>query len=320
MAAARRLPPAVWLLTFEAAARHQSFSRAARILGTSQPAVSQRVLHLEAELGVSLFRRLPRGVVPTPEGARLLTALQQGFGLIEEAVAELRTLGSRQRLTVVTDFGFAAFWLMPRLGSLKAAAAALDVRVLTSQAELDPRGEPVDLAIAFGRGAWRGCRADLLFPEIVLPVCAPALLGRYRPPTTLAELAALPLIHLEGDEAARWLDWPAWLEAAGSSQSPAAGHGLGLNNYILVVQAALSGQGVALGWRPLVDDLLRTGQLVAALDHPVRTERGYHLVRARGHGTSPTMERFTAWLRRQLDSSLSPAGCAALPPWPGADP
>jgi len=303
MAQARRLPPAAWLLTFEAVARQQSFSRAAKALGTSQPAVSQRVMHLEAELGLPLFRRLPRGVALTPEGARLLAALGEGFGLIERAVDELRAAGRERHLTVITDFGFAAFWLLPRLGSLKAAAAGLDVRVLTTQAELDPRREPVDLAIAFGHGTWPGCSAEPLLPELVLPVCGPTLLERRQRLRTPAELAGLPLVHLESGGATRWLDWPAWLEAAGAD-GPGPSRGLVLDNYILVIQAALAGQGVALGWRPLVDDLLRTGQLVAALDREVRTPRGYHLVRPRGQGASRTVELFQAWLRRQLDPPM----------------
>lgn len=323
MAGTRRLPPAAWLLTFEAVARHRSFSRAARALGTSQPAASQRVLHLEAELGLALLRRLPRGVAPTEEGSRLLAALDEGFGRIEEALegARAAAAGRAARLTVSTDFGFAAFWLLPRLGSLAATAPGIEVRVLTTQAEPDLGREPaVDLAIAFGDGRWPGCAAEPLLPEAVLPVAAPALLRP--PPRTPAELAALPLIHLEAAAPGRrrWLDWPAWLAAAGGDAAPppgdGGGRGLALDNYILVLQAAVAGQGVALGWRPLVDDLLATGQLVAALDREVRSGCGYHLVRPRGRSAGRAAALFEGWLRRQL----TPAGRAAPPPASGAAP
>lgn len=299
MAPVRRLPPASWLLTFEAVARAQSFSRAAQVLGTTQPAVSQRMTQLEAFLGLALFRRLARGVVPTAEGLRLLAALGEGLDLIEAALDELRASGRQQRLTVITDFGFAAFWLLPRLGSLRTAAPELDVRVLTTQAQLDPRREPVDLAIAFGSAAsWPGCSVEPLFPEIVQPVSGPALWRAHPPPRSLAELAALPLVHLESGGSDRWLDWPGWLRAAGGIGAEPE-RGLTLDNYILVLQAAIAGQGIALGWRPLTNDLLRSGQLVPALDRTVRTASGYHMVRARG-GARPATRLFDAWLRRQL--------------------
>ncbi|MCB1883752.1 MAG: LysR family transcriptional regulator [Geminicoccaceae bacterium] len=295
MAPARHLPPLSWLLAFEAAARAEGFSRAARALGTSQPAVSQKVALLEAALGQPLFRRLPRGIALTDAGQRLLSALGEGLDRIEGEVRTLRAGGGAGRLTVVTDFGFAAFWLLPRLGAFR-AATGLDVRVLTTQAEIDPRAEPVDLAVAFGEGRWPGCAAEPLFPEVVLPVCAPELLVRHPSATEATDLRPWPLLHLEGDSTHRWLDWDGWFRAAGA-EPPPQGRGLALDNYILVVQAALAGEGLALGWRPLVDDLLKAGRLVPALDRPVRTACGYHLVRRRGQEESVPARRFLAWLQ-----------------------
>ncbi|MFO1074622.1 MAG: LysR substrate-binding domain-containing protein [Geminicoccaceae bacterium] len=313
MSAPRRLPPASWLLTFEEVARQHSFSRAARALGTTQPAVSQRIMQLEAALGTGLFRRLPRGVTLTPAGVALLAALSQGLDLIEAAIEALRRDGRPERLTVVTDFGFAAFWLMPRLAALRTAVAGLDVRVLTTQAEIDPRDEAVDLAIAFGDGAWPGCDADLLFPEIVLPVAAPGLL--LTAGAAAAALAGVPLIHLEGGQG-RWLDWTGWLAAADATL-PEAGRGLRLDNYILVIHAALAGHGIALGWRPLVDDLLAEGRLVAALDREVRSPaRGYFMVRPKGQPPSRPVRQFLSWMRRELSPparSGSPPGSRAAP-------
>ena len=295
MAATRQLPPLSWLLAFEAAARAEGFSRAARSLGTSQPAVSQKVALLEAALGQPLFRRLPRGIALTEAGARLLSALGEGLDRIEGEMEDLRARGGAHRLTVVTDFGFAAFWLLPRLGGFR-AMSGLDVRVLTTQAEIDPRAEPVDLAVAFGEGRWPGCAAEPLFPEVVLPVCAPTLLARHPTPVTPADLHRWPLLHLEGDSTHRWLDWDAWFKAT-DAPPPPPGRGLALDNYILVVQAALAGEGVALGWRPLVDDLLKSGGLVPAIDRPVRTACGYHLIQRRAQETGLPARKFRAWLR-----------------------
>lgn len=299
----RLLPPLAQLLAFEAAARHRSFSAAAAALGTSQPAVSQRIAALEGMLGVTLFQRTPRGVAPTPEGADLFAALREGLDLVEAAIAKTRSERRRRSLTVATDFGFAAFWLLPRLSSLRETAPDLDVRVMTAQGELDLHREPVDVLIAFGPGDWPGCAAEPLFPEVVLPICAPGLLARHGPPTDAAALATLPLLHLEAGSGRRWLDWAEVLAALGRPPSGRGEHGVTINNYPLVIQAALAGQGVALGWRPLVDDLLASGQLQPAWHEPITTERGYYLVHANRRGGSSEVKLFRRWLQAQVSGA-----------------
>src|SRR5215212_1564616 len=215
MSPIRRIPPLQWLLAFEAAARHKSFGSAAKALGTSQPAISQRIANLEASLGVTLFKRLPRGVQLTPEGAVLLAGLNEGLGSIEAAIMEMRQYRAEGQLTVATDFGFAGFWLVPRLTSLRRAAPDLDVRVVTSQTELDITREPVDVAIVFGSGQWPGCVAEFIVPEAVVPVCAPSLLESRPPPSSPRDLQAMPLLHLGAGENTPWLDWSGWFQAAG---------------------------------------------------------------------------------------------------------
>jgi putative choline sulfate-utilization transcription factor len=288
-----------WLLAFDAAARHKSFGSAAIALGTSQPAISQRIANLEATLGVKLFKRMPRGVQLTPEGAVLLARLNEGLGLLESAILEMRQHRSDGHLTVATDFGFAAFWLVPRLPSLRRAAPELDVRVVTSQTEVDITREPIDVAIVFGSGQWPGCVAEPIVPEAVIPVCAPGLLDSRPAPTTPRDLQALPLLHLEAVEDTQWLDWSGWFQAVGVAFA-ASEHRVTINNYSLVIQAALAGQGVALGWRPLVDDLLDKGQLVPALDRTVVTDRGYYFVHRRAAASSKVVTLFRSWLQGEL--------------------
>lgn len=306
MPAERLLPPLAQLLAFEAAARHRSFSAAAAALGTSQPAVSQRIAAFEADLGTPLFRRTPRGVEPTPEGADLFAALQEGLDIVEAALARTRGARRSRSLTVATDFGFAAFWLVPRLASLRETAPDLDVRVMTAQGELDLHREPVDVLIAFGPADWPGCAAEPLFPEVVLPICAPGLLDRRGVPADAAALAALPLLHLEAGDGRRWLDWAGFLSAVGHPVPRRGEHGVTINNYPLVIQAALAGQGVALGWRPLVDDLLATGQLRAAWSTPITTERGYYLVHANRRDGSREVRLFRRWLQGQVSPAPAP--------------
>lgn len=298
MSELKQLPPLQALVFFEAAARHQNFTAAAQELGTTQPAVSQRVGWLEQDLGVALFKRQHRGVALTAEGLRLFEAVREGLGVIGTAAAELRASRSAPVLTVATDFGFAAYWLMPRLHALRELVPDLDVRIFTSQNGFDLRKEPVDAAIGFGAGAWPGCEAELLFPEVVRPVCSPAFAARHGLSGAPQQLAGLPLLHLERPVPARWLGWADWFALHGLPASHGH-HDVTFNNYPLVIQAALAGQGVALGWTPLVDDLLAAGQLLA-LGEPERTECGYFLVLPRSARLAGVLAVFRRWLLAEV--------------------
>lgn len=295
-----RLPPLRTLLFFEAAGRLLSFSAAARELACTQSAVSHQIGWLEADLGTALFRRLHRGVALTPDGVRLYEATREALDGIGDAVTRIR---DRQRpgvLNVATDFGFASGWLLPRLGALRQLLAELDVRIVTTQNAIDLRREAADIAITFGHGHWPGCEAELLFPERVLPVCSPAFRASRAPfaagaAASPADLAPLPLLHLESVGPAAWLSWSDWFTLHGLPV-PAGGHDLTFNNYPLVLQAALMGQGVALGWSPLIADLMRDGHLVALFDRPVQTERGYFLVVSNRRTPDERRDRFRRWV------------------------
>ncbi|MGS0741672.1 choline sulfate utilization transcriptional regulator [Glaciimonas sp. GG7] len=291
----RRLPPLQTLAFFEAAARHLNFTAAAQELSSSQPAVSQRIGLLEEDLGVLLFKRAHRGVSLTADGVHLFEAVHASLGEIGEAVANIRSRRMRQVLTVATDFGFAAYWLMPRLSTLRELVPNLDVRIVTSQNEFDIRGESVDVAIACGAGSWPGCAAEPLFPEIVIPVCSPGFLLKHALTGKAADLTRLPLLHLESAEPVRWQTWEDWFAHYKLSMTN-ENHDLTLNNYALVIQAAIAGQGVALGWVPLIDELVRSGQLVTAADRPVKTERGYFLVQPYSQRPSESLARFREWI------------------------
>lgn len=304
MPVTKRLPPLQSLVFFEAAVRHLSFTAAALELGTSQPAVSQRIGLLEEDLGVALFKRQHRGVALTADGVQLFNAVRDGLNNIGDAAAKIRAKRTRPVLTVATDFGFATYWLMPRLAALRSLVPDLDVRIVTTQDEFDIRGEPVDIAIAFGAGQWPGCTATALFPEIVVPVCSPRFWEQRGLNGQADALTHLPLLHLESAEPARWLGWDHWFALQHLASSDES-HGLTLNNYPLVVQAAIAGQGVALGWVPLVDELVRNGQLVVAVPQPITTARGYFLVEPNAQRASEPLRRFRQWMVGECERALS---------------
>jgi putative choline sulfate-utilization transcription factor len=303
MALARDIPPLSWLLAFEAAATHKSFGSAAASLRTSQPAISQRIAQLERNLGAVLFTRTTRGVQLTAAGAGLLAGLSDGLQRLDSAIAEARRSAMEANLTIATDFGFAALWLVPRLSSLQSALAGTVVRVMTSQNGFDLQRDPIDVAVVFGSGGWPGCLAERVMPETVLPVCAPALLAKLPRRITARSLWSLPLLHVDAGADTEWLDWAGYLRAIGAAAAERQQHHLAINNYSLVIQAALAGRGVALGWRPLVDDLLAGRQLVAALERPVTTERGYYRVLRQGRQRTKAVRTFERWLRDELGRS-----------------
>ncbi|WP_353554348.1 LysR substrate-binding domain-containing protein [Paraburkholderia terrae] len=294
-----RLPPMQTLSAFESAARLASFTAAARELGSTQPAVSQRIVQLEEDLGAPLFERGHRGVTLTPEGALLYEAVRSGLDTIREATTDIRARRATGALTILTDAGFATYWLMPRLARLKASMPGVNVKIVTSQLGYDPHRDHADIAIAFGDGHWPPCTSTRLFAEAVTPVCSPAFRELHASVRVAADLAALPLLHVQPTDPERWLAWNTWFAAHGL-QAPEDSQGMMFNSYSLVVQAALMGQGVALGWTPLTDELIASGLLVHLLDTPVTTERGYYLVCPPARPAPAAVPLFRRWVFNEL--------------------
>jgi putative choline sulfate-utilization transcription factor len=287
------------LSAFESAARLASFTAAARELGSTQPAVSQRIVQLEEDLGAPLFERGHRGVTLTPEGALLYEAVRSGLDTIREATSDIRARRATGALTILTDAGFATYWLMPRLARLKASMPGVNVKIVTSQLGYDPHRDHADIAIAFGDGHWPPCTSTRLFAEAVTPICSPAFRELHASVTVAADLAALPLLHVQPTDPERWLAWNTWFAAQGL-QAPEDSQGMMFNSYSLVVQAALMGQGVALGWTPLTDELIASGLLVRLLDTPVTTERGYYLVCPPARPAPAAVPLFRRWVFNEL--------------------
>jgi len=295
------------LSAFESAARLASFTAAARELGSTQPAVSQRIVQLEEDLGAPLFERGHRGVTLTPEGALLYEAVRHGLGMIREATADIRARRATGALTILTDAGFATYWLMPRLARLKESMPGVNVKIVTSQLGYDPHRDHADIAIAFGDGHWPPCTSTRLFAEAVTPVCSPALRDLHPRVSRAADLTTLPLLHVQPTEPERWLAWHTWF-AAHDLAAPEESEGMMFNSYSLVVQAALMGQGVALGWTPLIDELVASGQLVRLLDTPVTTARGYYLVCPPARPAPAAVPLFRRWLFGELRDDLTDIG------------
>lgn len=278
------------LIAFEAAARCGSFTRAAQELGIGQPAVSHQVTLLEDQLNQPLFRRLHRGVALTGAGQELYDSVSAALGQIDQTVETIRTRRST-RISVGTDFAFASFILMPHLADFTARFPDIEVNIVTNQTGRFGMDANIDVELSFGHCGPQGI---LLLAERVTPVCSPAFLAQYGEAQTPADLCKMPLLHLDSEIENRWFNWESWLRTAGHAPAgPLSGHRF--NTYLLVLSAALSGQGVALGWTALLEQHLQSRQLVPASTITLTSERGYVLTsRATPHRQSQ-VTAFANW-------------------------
>lgn len=295
----RRLPPLTGLTTFEAAARHLSFTNAAAEMNVTQAAVSRQIRSLEEHLGAPLFRRQHRSLQLTAKGKQLHQAVTMGLEHIANVAWEISTTRSSGQITVAATIAFAAFWLMPRLARFHKAFPKIDVRVLASDRNPELDADDIDIAFTCGDTHQVGQEAHFLFTEEVFPVCSPRYLASRPPINTAGDLLGETLLHLDEEHWSRlgWspINWPVWLESNGIETVPEQ-HGLWLNNYPMVVQAALDGQGIALGWRHLIEDLLLRGLLVRPVEGVLNSQRGYFLVVSTSTPLSEEAIAFRDWI------------------------
>ncbi|WP_265517241.1 choline sulfate utilization transcriptional regulator [Nitratireductor luteus] len=266
-----------WLRIFDAVGRLGSLTRAAQELGLSQPAVSYQIRRIEEQLGVSLFHRAQSGSRLSESGDILFRAIHPSVESIDRAAHDIRRNARIPAVRIFTDYGFAAFWLMPRVAEFRSLRPQVEVHIVASQSLEDELESDADAAVLFGAKDDFPDDARLLMPERVVPVCAPGFLDRFGPFEKAAELAKAPLLHLETSGKPRWLTWTTWLATHGVRREPTQGD-LGLNTYGFVIQAALAEQGIALGWIGLVDQHLTRGSLVTVGPEVTRADRGYWLV------------------------------------------
>jgi LysR family transcriptional regulator, glycine cleavage system transcriptional activator len=305
-----RLPPLDLLASFEAAARHLSFTKAAAERFVTQSAMSRQMRALEDDLGTPLFRRAHRALALTEQGTRLFAVCTTLLAQLRGTVRELRAPSQREVLALTTTPGLASFWLIPRLPAFTRAHPGIDVRLDATFELRQLAAEGFDLAIRYARP--EKVAGERLFGESVLPVCSPKLLRRV-PLAKPEDLARHTQLQLEPSVSGGMpIEWEPWLQAIGLPALEPASR-LSLSGYNEVVAAALAGQGVALGRRPLVDELLREGRLVAPLRKTLATPRSYLLVVDPAARARPAVRVLEAWLLAQAALEREAAAQAATP-------
>ncbi|EYD77276.1 transcriptional regulator, LysR family [Rubellimicrobium mesophilum DSM 19309] len=286
------------LAAFEAAARHGSFTLAAAELSVTQAAISRQVKRLEEELNTPLFVRSHRKVELTADGQLLARVMTEAFGRVAETVEAIRQPAPDDTVIVGTTLAFSHFWLVPRLPAFRAAHPGVKLRLISEDAGFDLRQGRVDLVVRYGQPPFADAQSLASMEDEVFPVCSPVLLATIDPPPALGTLAGFPLIRLEWQDPA-WLTWPRWAGMAGIGHMSTRSE-LRFNHYTDAIYAAINGNGVVLGWRRLIAELLDGGRLVrlgGAVAIPV--ER-YHVLRPVRRRLTPPAELFTDWLVGQF--------------------
>lgn len=291
----RRLPAFAALRAFEAAAQEFSFRRAAEKLSLTESAVSHQIKRLEADLGVQLFRRLNRGLELTREGQTYLKPVRDALDQLAEATVQVRQRRDEGPLTVSLMGSFAVHWLIPRLRAFQDAHPTIEVRLVTSCELVNFAEEDVDAAIRYGCGEWPGLRADRIIAERFFPVCSPSLATDGPPLAQPADLAKHSLLQNAGEPDA----WRMWLHTAGLDDvNPYAGPTF--DTLALITRAAMEGMGVAIGYRPLVDEDLESGRLLAPFDMTLTSGYAYYFVCPTVKAEQPKIVAFRNWLVTEI--------------------
>jgi LysR family glycine cleavage system transcriptional activator len=286
------------LRVFEAAARHESFLRAAEDLAITPGAVSRQIKALETELAVRLFERFNRAVRLTEAGQRLAVGVAQGLSAMEEAVREARH-PQQAMLAVSAMHSFSARWLVPRLHLFNELYPDIQILLAASDATVDLVRDRFDVAIRFGRGPYPGFAAKKLISLFLFPVCSPRLLERtpLAHPRDLAKAVLLSDVYLAQGEP----HWGDWLELAGAAEVEWRG-GQHFSNVYLAIQAALAGRGVALAEAALVQEELAAGRLVKPFDIELPSPYSQWILTLPEKADRPDIRRFRNWLVAQADA------------------
>ena len=298
----RKIPSLQALACFEAAARHESYTRAAQELAMTQGAVSRQITSLEEFVGVALFRRTRHGVALTERGADYaLTVTPRLQGLEQDTLDLMSTQSRASTLHLAAVPTFATRWLIPRLSALKALHPDITVHIETRTRPFMFTDTPFDGALYAGTqtqvNEWAGTRALKLLNEDVVPVCSPHYLGT-QPSLSPEAISRLPLLQ----QSTRPGAWRQWFEAMGVTSAPLALSGPRYELFSMTAEAAAHGLGLALVPRLLIEAELARGELVVACTQALKGERSYYLVTPERDDERPVVTVFRQWLGTMLDN------------------
>ncbi|HCU1861314.1 TPA: LysR family transcriptional regulator [Acinetobacter baumannii] len=301
------LPPMNSLIVFEAAARHLSFTKAANELNVTQGAISRQIRQLEEYLGKELFIRANRNISLTPMGLQYYQTIYSALLNVAQATAEIKKWQGDHQITVATTNAMAALWLLPKVAAFQQNNEGVDLRILTTENISDLHKMDFDLALFYCRVPPTGMRVTTLFPEEVFPVCSPNYLAQFQTESSPEEIFGKALLYLD-DSQKDWVTWNEWFEAVNYPVVKPKNR-VNINNYPMLLQAAINGQGVALAWGSLVDDYLQSGALVRPVETVLRTQANFSMLEPSDRGLVPSsVKHFRSWLLDQLPGQVGQKG------------
>lgn len=282
------LPPLIWLRAFEAAARHLSFTDAAKELNLTQAAISKHVKSLELRLRHPLFIRRTRSLQLTKLGEAYVPKVRDAFERL--AIGTREVFGGRRsdELTLRCAVSFAVNWLAPRLPDFLDRYPGKHIRIISNVWNETFDAGVYDLDIQYGNGNWHGLRSHQLSWETITPLCAPSIAAQLKTPD---DLQFHRLLHVIGYQEG----WGTWLQAA-QAKSVNPGQGLQFDNSLMVFEVAASGSGVALGRRSLAMQERESGRLVAPFALEVSINEAFHLLEPVGQDVHPDASLFVEWI------------------------
>lgn len=301
------LPSLHGLMLFEASARHLNFSKAADELAITQSAVSHGVRQLEEAIGHPLFLRQNRALSLTSQGQRLFATVSQGFSSIAETIGDISAGDQKDTLVVSCSTILASEWFLPRLPALRQECPNLKIDLRCSDRDTDLIANGIDVQLRLGDGNWPGYEAIRFWPEQIVALCSPGYLRRHGPVTSLDEIADHRLI-LYVDPLRFRVGWAEWLRAQGVE---VAGHlqiVAQFNDSLMSLRAAEAGDGLVLGWCPLVDRAVAAGRLVQALPDRLVTGRHHYILTAETPRRRRVVRQFCDWLLGAEESPGAPPG------------
>ncbi len=299
---AYRLPPLNALRAFESAGRHLSFTRAGQELHVTQAAISHQIKALESWLDIALFRRLNRAILLTEAGQRYLLSVREALDGLEGATRQILATGAALTISVMPSFG--ATWLVKRMARVAQQHPEIDLRISADDRSVDFTREDFDIAIRYGRGAWPGLHATRLIRPDVFPVCSPRLVADgphpLRAPGDLRH-------HTLLQEETPIFDWRMWLLAAGIDNIDPT-RGPRFSHAHVVYQAAIVGQGVAIGATPMVDDDLAAGRLIKPFELTISVDWAFYVVCLERRRDEPNIASLRDWLLAEVAREREEAG------------
>ncbi len=306
----RKLPPLASLLPFEAATRLGSMSRAGEELGLTQAAISRQIRLLEENLGLALFERRNRAAFPTADAQELARIVGDALGRVANAADAIRRR-SEAGVVLFAQLCEGLYWVMPHLADFYRQHPGISVEVIVSAQPVSQHGGFFDIALQTAQRDSGNMKPVFTVPDEVFPVCSPGLVAEDSLPLPLDRLGEFNLLHHQ-IEPQDWVTWDEWLAGIGSD-ARVGFNGSCFNSYPLMIQAALEGHGISLGWRQTCARMLSDGQLVRPFSESLPLEQGLAVyINEESRGREP-VNILCDWLASALGNSITPGPPQGFP-------